>query len=116
VKNYKKKWSADEDFCLILWRSIYKPETIAKRLGRTVYGVEWRSKKLKCWPTKDDLLTTGQASELTGYCTEWLARMAKTGKIKSRKVPGGKWWLFKQEDLEAYASDKFNSKCNRKRS
>jgi excisionase family DNA binding protein len=114
MKNHRKRWTYGEEFSLILLRTSYRIETIAKRLERSYWAVYQKSRKLGCWPTKCEFLTSGQAAEMTGYTQQWIVKLVKQKKVKAHRVPGGKWWLIDVESLETYASDKFNSKRNRK--
>jgi excisionase family DNA binding protein len=56
------------------------------------------SKELEGW------LSVREASELTGYSTEYIRNLARSGAIKSEKV--GYAVLIDREDLERYYKDK----------
>jgi len=34
------------------------------------------------------------AAKLMGVTPQWITSLARRGKIKARRVPGGRWWLF----------------------
>jgi hypothetical protein len=70
-------------------------ETIARKLGRSQRSVYKRG----YWPTRDEYLTSGQASQVTGYTPQYLTSLARKHKIKAHRVPGGKWWLFNARHL-----------------
>lgn len=88
------RWSAEEDFILILRRQAWRPETIARKLGRSVKAIENRSRRTGCWPTKGDLMTSGEAAKISGWSQQWCIKLAKREKFKAKRVPGGRWWLI----------------------
>lgn len=73
-------------------------KAIGRKLGRSAHAVYRRSARLGVWPTKQDWVTSSVAAEIAGVSQQWLTSLARRGRVRARRVPGGKWWLF---DLEA---------------
>ena len=46
---------------------------------------------------KENLVTTKDASELSGYTSDYLARLARSGKIVGRRI--GHTWLIDKNSL-----------------
>lgn len=89
-----KRWTYDEEDFACQRLHIWTPEAIARRLGRTPAAV---ARWLYTWrqgPTRQTWLTSGQAAKLAGCTQQWLTRLAKAGRARARRVPGGRWWLF----------------------
>jgi excisionase family DNA binding protein len=51
-----------------------------------------------------DLLTTQEATKLTGYDVQHIRRLARSGKVKGRKW--GKDWMIDRTSLLAYIESK----------
>ncbi len=60
-----------------------------------------------------NLITTKEAGELSGYSSDYLARLARSGKIIGRMV--GHSWLVDQDSLERFISVQDNSNVDRAR-
>lgn len=99
-------WTADEEFILILRRENWKVETIARKLGRTPKAVLMKARKLNCWPTNGELMTSGEAAKISGYTQQWCVKLAKKKKVKAKRTPGGRWWLFSPEEFKKYLKER----------
>lgn len=51
-------------------------------------------------PIGTDWISTKQGADLTGYCREYVVKLAKKGYIHGVKI--GHDWLVNREDLEAF--------------
>ena len=72
---------------------------IGRKFGRSAYAVYQRSRRLGVWPTREDWVTSGVAAQITGFSQQWLSKLARIGKVRARRVPGGRWWLFDPRQL-----------------
>jgi hypothetical protein len=94
-----RKYTLDEECFILSHLTSWRRETIARHLGRTVRQIrDW------CWrtgqnPRNQELLTSGQAARELGCSCQWLTQLAREGRIKARREPGGRWWLFDPRDL-----------------
>src|SRR3989338_7131975 len=59
------------------------------------------------------LITTKEAGELFGYSSDYLARLARSGKIVGRRV--GHSWLVEREPLELFVANAGDRKIDRAR-
>jgi hypothetical protein len=93
-------YTFDEEALIVSRLTCWTRPTIARHLGRTPRAIRgW------CWrhgqnPRNQHLLTSGQAAKITGLSQQWLTEMARAGRIKARREPGGRWWLFSPAALE----------------
>ncbi|MEJ5311757.1 MAG: helix-turn-helix domain-containing protein [Anaerolineae bacterium] len=51
-------------------------------------------------PIGTDWISTRQGATLTGYCREYVTKLAKAGRIRGMKL--GHDWVVNREDLEAF--------------
>ena len=79
--------------------SVWTIDAIAKRLGRTRKSVVQWCQRNGQYPTRQQWVTSGQAAELTGWSPQWIVRLVKAGKLRGRRVPGGRWWLIDPDSL-----------------
>lgn len=93
-------WTEDEDHYVGVNRARLRLETIAAKIGRSPHAVYQR----RYAPTRDEYLTSGMAAMETGYSAQWLTALARQGRTRAHRVPGGRWWLFKRETLPYKAS------------
>jgi len=100
--NCNRKWTAEEDFILILYRQTWTNKTIAKKIGRSIKAVENRSRRISCWPTTGDLMTSGEAAKMSGWSQQYCTMLAREKKVKAKRVPGGRWWLFDPVQFQNY--------------
>lgn len=75
---------------------------IAEQLGRSP-----RSVKGWCWrhgqsSRNQDQLTSGDAARMLGVSCQYLTSLARTGRLKAHREPGGRWWLFDPDALRKY--------------
>lgn len=56
------------------------------------------------WSTTSELLDVGQASELSGFCRDYVNQLARAGKIQGHKV--GQEWLLERASLLAYVEER----------
>jgi hypothetical protein len=88
------KYTAEEEFFILTHLTAWPRATIARHLGRTERQIrDW------CWrrgqhPRNQDLLTSGEAANVSGRSQQWLTELARSGRIRARREPGGRWWLF----------------------
>lgn len=74
-------------------------EAIGRALGRTTVAVRaWRWRN-HAGATSSDLLTSTEAARRCGMTPQALTKAARAGRIAGRRLPGGRWWLFRAEDL-----------------
>jgi hypothetical protein len=88
-------WTEEEDHYVGSHRATMRLETIARKLGRSPHAVYQR----RYWPTRDEYLTSGEASRISGYSSQYLTSLARRHKVKAHRVPGGRWWLFNARHL-----------------
>lgn len=81
------------------WTGRKCPAEMAALLGRSELAVRKRCARLRLCPTREGGLTSTQAAKIAGYSPQWLTHLARTGQVKARRVPGGRWWLFPVEGL-----------------
>ena len=89
-----RRWTFEEDAILGLQRTTRTCAAIGRKLGRSACAVYCRARRIGCWPTTCDLITSTMAAKLMGVTPQWITSLARRGKIKARRVPGGRWWLF----------------------
>lgn len=92
-------WTVAEAEEVVRRLTTWRLATIARRLGRSEKGVRhwlWRHRQA---PTLQDLVTSGLAAELSGYTPQHLTALARAGRVRARRVPGGRWWLFEPTTL-----------------
>lgn len=96
-----RPWSAAERDYLIDRLTTTPLAEIARRLGRTPKAVSRYCEREGLYPTRQDLLTSGDAAPLYGLTPQRLTALARAGRIPARRVPGGTWWLFEPPALPA---------------
>jgi len=92
--NHGAPWTLANDFALMSMIGTMRAETIARRMGRTRWAILRRCQRLGLSASKDGVVTSGIASQLTGLSPQYLTRLARQGRIAARRLPGGRWWLF----------------------
>ncbi|MCX6790220.1 MAG: helix-turn-helix domain-containing protein, partial [Candidatus Kaiserbacteria bacterium] len=60
-----------------------------------------------------NLITTKDASELSGYTSDYLARLVRGGEIAGKKI--GHSWLIDSSSLDVFLGKQKNHKLNRSR-
>ena len=59
----------------------------------------------------NNLISVREAAENSGYSTQYLCRLLRTGKLVGRKV--GQVWLIQMESFESYLATTRSSKDHR---
>ncbi|MFA6408375.1 MAG: helix-turn-helix domain-containing protein, partial [Candidatus Paceibacterota bacterium] len=62
---------------------------------------------------KENLITTKDASELSGYTSDYLARLVRSGEIVGKRI--GRSWLIDSESLEIFLEKQKSRKTDRSR-
>lgn len=75
-------------------------DAIAKHLDRSVRSVQKQKVKYHQHALNQELVPSGVASQVTGYTPQGLTKMAREGRLKARRKPKSKWWLFYPPELE----------------
>lgn len=97
----KRRYTLDEEAFILAHLTCWSRAAIARHLGRTPRQIkDW------CWrtgqhPRNQHLLTSGEAARLAGVSQQWLTELARADRIKARREPGGRWWLFDPEEVRA---------------
>src|SRR3989338_3130684 len=60
-----------------------------------------------------NLITTKRASEISGYTPDYLARLARSGKIAGKRI--GHSWLIDRESLTRFLNEQGDRKIDRAR-
>lgn len=95
-----RRWRPDEEAFVRAAIAYMTVPTIAARLGRTPKAVLRWMERHRVYPTRTgDYVTSGVASRLTGLTPQELTALARERRIRARRVPGGRWWMFDTEDL-----------------
>ena len=90
-------WTHEED-CYLSDRVGYDTYAeIARTLGRTVGAVYCRAMETHNTPMQAGLLTTTELADLLGCSVQYVARLARQGRIPAHRVPGGRVWLYPLE-------------------
>jgi len=90
-------WTHEED-CYLSERVAYEPYAeIARALGRTTSAVIHRAAETHNTPMQAGLLTTADLADLLGCSVQYVARLARQGRIPAHRVPGGRTWLYPLE-------------------
>lgn len=94
------------------WAGVRSDAWIGSRLGlsaRTVANWRWRLhvRRIDRW----GWYTTGQAARLTGLSPGTLATMARSGRIRARRLVAGHgyrrgWWLLDPRDVERISRER----------
>jgi len=98
-----KRWSSAEQYLLLRHVGIWTPRRIAQALGRTEKGVGQYCQQHGIWPCKQRWLTSGAASLRCGLSPQYLTQLARAGRQKAHRNPGGRWWLFDTAAVQALA-------------
>lgn len=85
---------------MIVNRRRLRVETLARRLGRTPKAVLRWCERNRVFPCRGSWWTTGQAAQVTGLSPQHLSALCRQRKLRSRRVPGGRWWLIAPEEVE----------------
>lgn len=94
-----RRWTASEECAVVIRIGRQSIPAIARRLGRTERAVRhWCDDHHVC-ATRDEWVTSGVAAKLTGYTPQGLTKMARSGRIRAHRIPGGRWWLFSPDTL-----------------
>lgn len=94
-----RRWTADDEWVVISRLTRWRVETIARHLGRTPKAVRRWMERTGQYPQTQDLVTSGVAAEVTGRSPGHLRRLARTGRVRARRVPDGRHWLFDLDEL-----------------
>ena len=89
-----RRWTADEFEFAVSHCTVWSLSAIARHLGRSAVAVQRKLWYHRQAPTRQDLLTSGQLAAQLGCSQQWLTRLARQKRIKARRVPKGRWWLF----------------------
>lgn len=95
-----RRWTDDEIQFLSDYLLVMRPETLARKLGRTLRGVRQACNNRRLAPTTQELVTSGAAAEMTGYTRQYLTQLARARRLRAQRVPGSRWWLFDPADLD----------------
>lgn len=87
-------WTQAADFALMGMVGTMRAETIARRMGRSRWAIIRRCQRLGLSASKDGVVTSGVAAQLSGLSPQYLTRLARQGRIAARRFPGGRRWLF----------------------
>lgn len=98
--NHGKHWSDRDAGQAATMVTTYCYQTIAKRLGRTEWGVRRYLAKRHNTPMQMHLATTAEVAAAWGCSVQYVARMARQRRIPAQRVPGGRNWLYPSEVLE----------------
>lgn len=99
MHRHGERWTWAEDATLTLNVQRQSVETLARRLGRSPRAVRKRFRRLNLAPTRDEWLTSTQAAAVMGCTPQWVTHLARQGRIRARRVPGGAWWLIDCEGV-----------------
>lgn len=102
VDRHDKAWTLEEVDYVKDNISLMRRSSIAMKLGRTEKAVARWCEKARICPTHDTWITSGWAAEMSGVSPQYLTRLAREGRIKARRVPGGRWWLYSPEHLATF--------------
>ena len=94
---HREPWTHDEDCYLSDNVGTNTYADIARHLGRSLGSVIARAAKTHNTPMQAGLLTTAELAELLGCSVQYVARLARSGQIPARRVPGGRTWLYPLE-------------------
>lgn len=89
-----RRWTAEEFEFAVSHCTVWSRAAIARHIGRTAIAVRQKLWQHHQAPSKQDLLTSGQLAARMGISQQWLTRLARRGKLKARRIPRGRWWLF----------------------
>lgn len=92
-------WTDEEEEFISSYVTVWTPAAIARALGRTEKAVIQYIWRHHLSPTRQHLVTSGVASEISGLSQQRLTTLARQGRIAARRVPGGRFWLFDPERL-----------------
>lgn len=92
-------WSVDEAHFVSARIRLWTVGAIARHLGRSERAVRHWCERNRVAPTRDEWVTSGIAAELTGLSPQALTKAARAGRVRARRVPGGRWWLFDPASL-----------------
>jgi excisionase family DNA binding protein len=96
------RYSVEQECLIVDHITLWRKETIARRLGKSRSAVRaW------CWrhginARSRHLMTSGQAAKYVNRSCQWLTELARSGRIKARREPGGRWWLFSADTLDRF--------------
>ena len=62
---------------------------------------------------KENLITTKEAGEISGYTADYLSRLVRSGKIKGERV--GHSWLLERQSLQGFLDTHGDHKIDRAR-
>lgn len=94
-----RRYTPEESEFVIARLPYWTLGAIAAHLGRTTESVQkwcWRNHQSA---TRQHLVTSGQAAELTGWSQQWITSLCRRGQIRAHKKPGGRWWLIDPDQL-----------------
>lgn len=94
-----RRWSAAEGVYVTTWLPYRTVPAIARALGRSEKGVRRWCERHGHSATTELLMTSGRAARIAGVSPQRLTALARQGRVRARRVPGGRWWLWRVEDL-----------------
>lgn len=101
IPNHGKPWATDERLYVSTHITTMAPDTIAQRLGRTTQAVMSLVNRRRYAPTRMHLMTTAEVAAEWGVSVQYVARLAREGRLTARRVPLGRMWLYNAETLPA---------------
>jgi len=93
-------YSIEQERIVVDHITVWRKNTIARKLGKSVSAVRAWCNAHGISPRKRHLLTSGQAARMVGCSCQWLTELARAGRLKARREPGGRWWLFDPRNLK----------------
>lgn len=94
-----RPWTRQEAVFVTTWLPYRTVPAIAAALGRTEKAVRRWCERHGHYATTELLMRSGRAARLAGCTPQRLTALARAGRIRARRVPGGRWWLFAVADL-----------------
>lgn len=94
-----RPWTREEEQFACDHLTTRTREWIAEQLGRTPRGVQQRLCRIHQHARNQDWLSSGAAAEASGYSQQHLSALARRGRLRARRVPGSRDWLFDPEGL-----------------
>lgn len=97
---WMRRWTPEEEQRAVDLLTTKTKAEIGQELGRSRRAVEQHLCRIHQHARNQDLLTSGQAAEACGLSAQYLTELARAGRVKAQREPGGRWWLFDPEGLE----------------
>jgi len=96
-----KRWTYDDQCFASTHVTSLTYAEIAARMGRTERAVRHWCERSHNTPLNMHLMTTTEVAEEWGVSVQYVARLARQGKLPARRVPGGRRWLFDPERVSS---------------